>query len=211
MVRTSMLVNTCAECEDLGQMCITPYKSYVCTRCGVEDFGKILCNDVSSSAYTLPLQVPAVYTRIKRFKKYLLRACRTQSTSTIPKNTWDYLLAGMPYRAPHNIIRRLKKAPKTVGKKCYDSLPLLVQLLCPHLKVPMLTEREKMNCVAAFRKLDSAYCAGEPFVSYLFALEYILEYIKRHDMLPFINKISCRRRRENYRRRLNKIFTTNTR
>ena len=43
-------------------------------------------------------------------------------------------------------------------------------------------------------------------MSYLFALEYILELIKRADMVPFINKICCRKRRAAYRLRLNKIF-----
>ena len=48
---------------------------------------------------------------------------------------------------------------------------------------------------------------GEQFVSYLFALEYILQLIGRSDMLPYINKISCRKRRHAYRYRLDRIFS----
>ena len=128
-----------------------------------------------------------------------------QSAASIPESTWSYLLEGQPYRSPGNIVRRLKKAPKHIRKKCYDSLPLLVKMLCPHIRVPRLIESDKLNALTAFRKLDSAYNAGEPFVSYLFALEYILKHIGRADVLPF-NKICCRKRRDAYCRRLDKIF-----
>ena len=189
----------------------TGYGTLVCTRCGVENFTWILSARSSNSPYSVPLHSQATYTRLKRFRKYLQRASMQQSATTIPADTWDYLLAGCAgsktYRSPGNIVRRLKKAPKHIRKKCYDSLPLLVKMLCPHIDVPRLTESDKLNALTAFRKLDSAYNQGEPFVSYLFALEYILRLIGRADMLPFINKICCRKRRDAYRRRLNKIFS----
>ena len=184
----------------------TGYGTLVCTRCGRENFTWILSQQSSYSPYCVPLHSQATYTRLKRFRKYLQRASMQQSASTIPPDTWDYLLAGAPYRGPRNIVRRLKKAPKQIRKKCYDSLPLLVKMLCPHIRVPRLIESDKLNALTAFRKLDAAYNAGEPFVSYLFALEYILKHIGRADVLPFINKICCRKRRYAYSRRLDKIF-----
>ena len=69
-----------------------------------------------------------------------------------------------------------------------------------------LTEADKLAAMNAFRKLDNAYCTGEPFVSYLFALEYILNLIGRGDIVPYINKICCRKRRHAYQRRLERIF-----
>ena len=83
---------------------------------------------------------------------------------------------------------------------------MLVKHLCPHIEVPRLTESDKLCAVTSFRKLDTAYNNGEPFVSYLFALEYILGLIGRMDVVPFINKICCRKRRAAYRLRLDKIF-----
>ena len=115
-------------------------------------------------------------------------------------------MESMPYASPQAIVRKLKKAPKKIRKKCYDSLPLLVHNLCPTLCVPRLCEREKKSAVRAFLVLDSAYNKGEPFVSYLYALEYILKLIGRADVLPYINKISCRKRRHAYKLRLNRIF-----
>ena len=188
----------------------TGYGTLVCTRCGIENFTWILSAQSSYSPYCVPLHSQATYTRLKRFRKYLQRASMQQSACTIPADTWDYLLAGCEgsrtYRGPRHIVRRLKKAPKHIRKKCYDSLPLLVKMLCPHLEVPRLTESDKLNALTAFRRLDSAYNEGEPFVSYLFALEYILRLIGRSDVLPFINKICCRKRRDAYCRRLDKIF-----
>jgi len=84
-------------------------------------------------------------------------------------------------------------------------------MLCPNINVPRLTELDKMQALVAFRRLDAEYCAGEPFVSYLFALEYILQLIGRSDVLPFINKICCRKRRAEYMRRLNRIFKSSRR
>ena len=55
----------------------------------------------------------------------------------------------------------------------------LVKLLCPHIKVPLVGECDKRRCLHAFQRLDAAYCRGEPFVSYLFALEFIFRMIGR--------------------------------
>jgi len=180
--------------------------SLVCTNCGNENFSNVFTTDEAYTPYSVPISAPASYTRVKRFRKYLQRAAMNQSSSTIPRDTWDYLLKGQPYRGPGNIVRRLKKAPKNVRKKCYDSLPMLVRLLCPHLKVPTISEREKSNAMAAFSILDLAYREGEHFVSYLYVLEYILALTGRSDVLPYINKISCKKRRAAYRRRLDLVF-----
>ena len=188
------------------QMLETEYGSQVCTLCGVENFHSILCSSASTQAYCVPLCSTATYTRLKRFKKYLNRSTMSQSQSSIPAVTWDYLLAGSPYSSPQAIVRRLKKAPKHVRKKCYDSLPLLVHHLCPNCKVPRLTEMEKKLAIRAFLVLERAYQEGEQFVSYLYALEYILQLIGRSDMLPSINKISCKKRRAAYKLRLDRIF-----
>ena len=199
-------------CKDCDVICVqTGYGSMVCPLCGREDFRTIYDSHNAYCAYSVPLVPLATYTRMKRFRKYLQRAARQQSTSSVPPATWDYLFEGKPYSSPGAILRRLKRAPKNMGKKCYDSLPMLVCTLCPGVAVPGLPEDDKYRAVSAFRKLDDAYKHGEPFVSYLFALEYILEVIGRSDMLPFINKIQCRRRRVAYRLRLDKIFKRKTR
>ena len=190
-------------------MRVTEYGSMVCTHCGVENFSWILSAQSAFTPWSVPLHSQATYTRVKRFRKYLQRASMQQSAATIPESTWAYLLKGCPYLSPGNIVRRLKKAPKHVRKKCYDSLPLLVKMLCPNIDVPRLNEADKLRAMNAFRKLDTAYNSGEPFVSYLFALEYILQHIGRPDVVPFINKICCCKRRAAYRRRLNKIFYQN--
>ena len=197
----------CVLCKNRADIRVTGYGTLVCTRCGVENFDFLLSSQSAYSPYCVPLHTAATYTRLKRFRKYLQRAGMQQSAATIPEATWDYLLAGRPYRSPGNIIRRLKKAPTNIRKKCYDSLPLLVKELCPHIVVPTLTEADKLCAITAFRKLDVAYHRGEPFVSYLFALEFILGHIGRADLLPFINKICCRKRRAAYRIRLNRIFS----
>ena len=200
------------KCKACAVLCVqTGYGSMVCPRCGCEDFSSIYDTHNAYFSYSVPLVPPATYTRMKRFRKYLQRAARQQSTSTVPPGTWDYLFAGKPYSCPGAILRRLKRAPKHICKKCYDSLPMLVYTLCPGVAVPELQESDKYQAVSRFRALDDAYNQGEPFVSYLFALEYILELIGKSVLLPFINKIQCRKRRAAYRWRLDKIFKHKTR
>ena len=184
----------------------TEYGSEVCGICGVENFQPMLYHESCTHTYCVPIHTTTTYTRLKRFKKYLNRASMTQSQASVPETTWDYLLQYAPYKSPREIIKRLKKAPKSVKKKCYDSLPFLVHTLCPNVRVPILNQLEKRRALQLFLRLDSAYKAGEPFVSYLFALEFILKLIGRSDILPFLNKISCAKRRYAYTRRLNRIF-----
>jgi hypothetical protein len=198
-------MDVCSHCGTKNRL-ITELGSQVCVICGAENFAHMYGPNQAYTPYNLPITGPATYTRTRRFKKYLQRAAMNQSACTIPPETWDYLLDGQPYRGPTNIVRRLKKAPKQVRKKCYDSLPLLVRMLCPHIRVPSITEREKERAMGAFSMLDNKYRNGEPFVSYLYALEYILGLIGRGDMLFYINKISCRKRRAAYKFRLDRIF-----
>ena len=145
------------------------------------------------------------YTRLKRFKKYLCRAMRQQSSSTIPRETWDYLLARAPYNGSKHIQMTLKRA-RNLRRKCYDSLPFLTAALCPNVSVPCISLYEKKKAIDLFRKIDAAVRTG-PFVSYLFCLEYILKKIGRRDMVEYINRIQCPRRREKYTLFLDDVFT----
>ena len=145
------MMETCEQCKTTS-IVYTEYHSRVCTRCGLEDFARILDTEHSYGAYAIPLISEATYTRVKRFKKYLMRAAMEQSANTIPEATWNYLLGGQPYRGPASIVRRLKKAPKTVRKKCYDSLPLLVKMLCPHIRVRRSLNATNQTRCASFRR-----------------------------------------------------------
>ena len=144
------------------------------------------------------------YTRLKRFKKYLCRAMRQQSSCTIPRQTWEYLEEHGPYRDSKHVQWTLKQA-RHLKRKCYDSLPFLTAALCPHLVVPTLTLQEKNLAIEHFKKIDGAFTDG-PFVSYLFCLEYILKKLGREDMLDYINRIQCNKRRAAYQIRLDQIF-----
>ena len=79
------------------------------------------------------------YTRAKRFRKYLLRACMSQGLSSVPDDTWRYLQSHKPYSGPREILFRLKRSK--LDNKCYDSLPIMTKHMCPHLKVPEITSK----------------------------------------------------------------------
>ena len=144
------------------------------------------------------------YTRMKRFKKYLCRAMRQQSSCTVPRDTWDYLLSHRPYRGAKHIQMTLKRA-RHLKRKCYDSLPFLTSMLCPDIEVPTMTNQEQTRAIRMFRTIDDAIREG-PFVSYPFCLEYILNRMGRQDVCQHINKIQCPKRRVAYQIRLDGIF-----
>ena len=193
-------------CKCPGHLIETEYNSKVCPFCGIENMSAMWIKTDSYYPRGQQLQNAGSYTRVKRFRKYLDRAAMYQSVASVPNATWEYLLKSAPYKGPRDIIRRLKGARGMPLKKCYDCLPLLTKNLCPRVTVPVLTNAERSLALLKFRQLDHAYNNGEPFVSYLYALEYILTLIGRNDVLPFINKIQCVRRRRAYKERLNRIY-----
>ena len=148
------------------------------------------------------------YTRLKRFRKYLCRAMRQQSNCSVPRETWDYLLSKRPFRNARHIQMVLKQA-RHLKRKCYDSLPFLTSMLCPHVTLPHITESEKQVAIQMFNVVDTAIREG-PFVSYLYCLEYILKRMQRPDVCEHINKIQCPKRRAAYKVRLDKIFREHT-
>lgn len=176
-----------------------------CTGCGLAVSGVI----ADSHGYVPSDRVfpPQLYTRRKRFKKYLQRANRSQSASTIAPDTWDYLLERAPYRSPGHVHATLKAA-KHLKRKCYDSLPLICYHLCKQ-KVPSLSEFEMAKSMEHFETIDRAL-RRETMISYLFCLEYIFRKIGRVDMTVYINRIKCTKRRRLYKERLDTIFGVKT-
>ena len=140
------------------------------------------------------------YTRAKRFRKYLMRACMSQGLSSVPDDTWRYLQEHRPYTGPREILFRLKRSKLT--NKCYDSLPIMTKHMCPHLTVPEITYEDTNLALRLFGRIEQGFPKGSKFVSYLYLLEHVLSRIGREDMLPFLNRIQCPRRRRQYEERI---------
>mgnify|MGYP000574880378 FL=1 len=145
------------------------------------------------------LQQNQVYTRTKRFVKYLNRASMKQSVNSVPDDTWAFLID----HGAH-ILRTLKKAK--LKRKCYDCLPLLTHHLCPDVSVPRLSEREQRRALEYFDIIDQAFPHTGSFMSYLYVLEFILIQVGRQDVLPYISRIQCQKRRAKYGTRLAAII-----
>ena len=172
-----------------------------CTRCGLGTRGEIA--DTHGYVPKDRAMTYTVYTRRKRFRKYLMRANRTQSLNTVPQETWEYLLDRRPFRDAGHVHRALKKA-KHLKKKCYDSLPFMCSHLCD-CTVPRLVPKEIHRAMELFDLIDRQL-NGQTMISYLYCLEYILLEIGRGDMIPFINRIKCEKRRRHYKERLDHMF-----
>ena len=176
-----------------------------CMKCGLCQPGAITeLNQYISTDRIVP---SSCYTKRKRFKKYLMRANRNQSANTAPPETWRYLIRHGPYKSPEELYRRLKAA-KGLKRKCYDSLPLMCSHLCK-TTVPSLTSDEINHAMRQFDIIDRHLRRnGEPMISYLFCLEFILRKMNRHDMIVFINRIKCPKRRRTYQERLTSMFAS---
>ena len=179
----------------------------VCIMCGVVD----LCEPIRLDENTYPrgyfvtYKKSQPYTRKKRFIKYLTKACMSQGLSSIPDKTWEYLYKKQPYSGPAEILFTLKRS--NLKHKCYDSLPLMTTHLCKTENVPLLTASDQEKALQAFERIDKCFPKKSRFISYLFLLEYILKQIGREDMLPYINRIQCPRRRRDYVSRINEALS----
>jgi len=176
----------------------------VCTSCGIASMIGFYGAE-NAFCRNEAVHPKVCYTRQKRFKKYLNRARMIQSGSTVPDETWKYLIERGPYRTPYDIVRTLKGA-RHLRQKCYDSLPLLSRHLCSKCP-PTLDEKEAARCNRIFDVIDSSLKNG-PFLSYLYVLEYILHKIGRSDLCPFLSRIKCKKRRHKYNIKLDAIFGT---
>ena len=74
--------------------------------------------------------------------------------------------------------------------------------MCPHLRVPQLSPADVDSALKLFRQIEQGFPKESKFVSYLYLLEYILRHIGRSDMLPFLNRIQCPKRRRQYEERI---------
>ena len=181
----------------------TGYGTRICMHCGVESFGGPFCKDSAfmyPRGHELTMRRKQPYTRAKRFRKYLMRACMSQGLSSVPDATWEYLSRFKPYTGPREILCRLKRSD--LNNKCYDSLPIMTKHMCPHLRVPQLSHANVDSALKLFRQIEQGFPKESKFVSYLYLLEYILRHIGRSDMLPFLNRIQCPKRRRQYEERI---------
>jgi hypothetical protein len=198
--------DSCAACKTTTVFDYIGAGLRCCTLCGtttigqMEEFGAMWCSNEQ--------MVRSNYTRLRRFKKYLSRACHMQSCSTVPDETWEYLFAHAPYNGPKSIMRCLKKSK--LKRKCYDSLALMTMHLCSDWDVPCMTDREFRYALELFAVVDEHFKDKKSFCSYLYVLEYILRKMDRADIVPFVSVIQCCRRRNDYQSLLDRIFISSS-
>ena len=128
------------------------YGTIVCMYCGTENPGGNLGTDASymyPRGYEITVTRKQPYTRAKRFRKYLMRACMSQGLSSVPDSTWKYLQEHGPYSGPRDILLRLKRSK--LNNKCYDSLPIMTRYMCPHVRVPTMLHSEARLAVRKSR------------------------------------------------------------
>ena len=179
------------------------YGTIVCMYCGIENPGGNLGTDASymyPRGYEITMNRKQPYTRAKRFRKYLNRASMSQGLSSVPDATWKYLQANGPYSGAREILMRLKRSK--LSNKCYDSLPLMTKHMCPNVRVPTMLQSEIKCAIDVFADIETRFPKGDKFVSYLYLLEHVLIRIGREDMLPFLNRIQCPKRRRQYEERI---------
>ena len=132
------------------------------------------------------------------------RACASRATAclTRPGSTCS---TTNHTPGPLTFCERLKQAGRKLRNKCYDCMPLLVHHLCD-IKVPVLSDREITIAMDHFAVIDAAFPRPGSFMSYAYALEFILLKMERVDMLPFLSGIQCVKRRAHYHQKLTRIF-----
>ena len=78
----------------------------------------------------------------------------------------------------------------------------MTRYMCPHVRVPTMLHSEARLAERAFAEIEGGFPKNAKFVSYLYLLEHVLIRIGRKDMLPFLNRIQCPKRRRQYEERI---------
>ena len=73
-------------------------------------------------------------------------------------------------------------------------------------RVPVLCDREITVAAEMFKVIDAAFPKDGGFMSYAYALEFVLVRMDRADMLPYLSGIQCSKRRAHYHEKLTRIF-----
>ena len=90
-------------CSECGRDVVWEYMGSgikFCTTCGTMNKGTFEEYDKWSPNEQI---TRSCYTRSKRFQKYLAHACRMQSSSSVPNDTWEYLIRVGPFSNPAQI------------------------------------------------------------------------------------------------------------
>ena len=129
--------SSCAACGSGTLFEDTGFGKVICMSCGTLQSHELACfANVLPRGYGAVVPAKQTYTRFKRFRRYLQRACVNQCNSSVPDETWEYLHAHRPFRGPRDILYCLKKSK--LKQKCYDSLPLFTNVLSD-VQVPAIT------------------------------------------------------------------------
>ena len=100
--------STCAACGKEGTACgtlfvDTGFGKVICMSCGTLQSHELACfANVLPRGYGAVVPAKQTYTRFKRFRRYLQRACVNQCNSSVPDETWEYLHAHQPFRGPRH-------------------------------------------------------------------------------------------------------------
>ena len=165
----------------------------VCISCGTQDTCPVF---IKPHAYSrIPARAP--YSRKNRFYKLLF-------------NVWSARLPSMAHafvkhiieigpNTPSEIIEVIRQS-KSREYKRYDCISKLSIELLNH-KVEPMDRRQVQLCMGFFQRVEIKHRAyGGVFPAYSFLLEQCFQHplILRHDLVQYLHRLKCPRRRNRY-------------
>ena len=173
---------------------------YVCMYCGSMQNQRVY---IMPSAYgRAPARPP--YCRQKRFVKLL----HNTWASRIPR-CCDLFMKSLDSINPKTTPQILTFIRDSTHRKFkrYDCLALLsIKIL--HHTIPPLTAEQIAWCTGVFQKIEIRHRkVGGIFPCYPWTIERCLETLHRRDLLEYIHKLKCPRRRSRYECIYGNLFT----
>ena len=191
-------------------MCTHPKISIVsegcfllCSRCGHVLDKRIIYHTSHNQQLMQTLKTP--YDRRKRFNR-LLANCFGSRCSVIPEDLHVYLLSKKP-RTTEDIYKYIRESKKKSHKR-YDALALLSIIFLGEKITPLPESITKSADLLFILVQERHHILNDTFPCYSWIIEKILRKNNRVDLLKFVNRLKCTRRRWYYERDYGHIFNS---
>ena len=173
----------------------------ICMGCGISHRSPIQMIPPAYDSIGPPVRAP--YSRAKRFARILSNAFGQRT----PKVHSDLIksIEACECRSPEDIYRLIRRA-KPRNHKRYDSLAYLSFNLTD-TPIRPLTQGEFGWCIKQFQLvLERFIKVRGTFPAYSYIVERCLLALRRDDLLRFVHKLKCKRRRRVYSGAYGDIF-----
>ena len=176
---------------------------YCCRECGRRSPGRIYSMPYGGGGGHRPGSTRLRYSRIRRFSRILSNVFAHRCPTV--DNRLMKLICEADLQGPAEVFRHIRSLEARWAKR-YDACAYLCVNVLNH-KIPPLCRDDMAYCLGRFRMVETLHrYHGGSFPAYSWIAERLLFHVNRGDLVPYIHRLKCRRRRKTYTHRYERVL-----